>query len=286
MSLVAIVVVFILVQYWGSAESFHRDGWFRDWSTAVGQIEGAGLQVLARVVLPVLVLWVALGVLYKLSGFLYFLASIALLLYSLGRGNYSEWLAGYCEAYHRNDNEVATDYAARLGADVEVCDDWQTLHRQVLRRAGYLGFERWFVVIFWFVLLGPIGAVFYRLAALAKAESYSVESYSADMSQVKRLQARLCWLLEWPAVRLLGLSFALTGNFVGCINHWKTGLLDSEAPTEDILEHYIHGALNVNSSEITPENITEQEVEALVPLLSRSLILWFCVLALATLFSW
>jgi hypothetical protein len=49
------------------------------------------------------------------------------------------------------------------------------------------------------------------------------------------------------------------------------------------MEHYVHGALNVNDQELTLDGVTEQEVEALVPLLSRSLMLWLCVLALLSL---
>lgn len=273
MTFVAVIAVFVLVQYWGSAEAFHYDGWFRAWlKTTRKWFSRAGLQVVAQIFVPVLALWLVLSLLKTTWVSLYFLLSIPLLLYSLGRGNYTEWLEGYCGAYHRNDNEVACDYAARLGVDVEACEDWPSLHEQVLRRAGYLGFERWFAAIFWFVILGAVGSVLYRLASLA----HNAQGQSND---VKILCARLCWLLEWPAVRLLGLSFALTGNFVGCIGRWKDCLLATAMGTEQVMETCIHGALNVNSREITPEGISEQEVEALIPLLSRSLILWLCVLA-------
>ncbi|GAB3093116.1 regulatory signaling modulator protein AmpE [Aestuariicella hydrocarbonica] len=275
MTFVAIIIVFVLVQYWGSVDTFHRDGWFDDWSdTTRSWFEGnAGLQLLALVVLPLLLLWLCLGLLDQISGGLYFLASIPLLLFSLGRGNYSEWLAGYCEAYHRNDNEVATEYAQRLGVDANEISDWPELHREVLRKAGYQGLERWFTAIFWFALLGPIGAVFYRLASLAqKAPNQSEE--------LQEFSAQLLWLLEWPVVRLLGLSFALTGNFVSCFHGWKEHLLSRDHSTEDVMEFYTHGALSVNGDGVTLESVTEQEVESLIPLLSRSLILWFCVLAL------
>lgn len=273
MTFVAIIAVFVLVQYWGTAEAFHHDGWFRTWmKTTRKWFPQAGLQVFAQVFLPVLGLWLLLSLLKTSWVWLYFLVSIPLLLYSLGRGNYTEWLEGYCDAYHRNDNEVACDYAERLGVDIESCADWPSLHEQVLRRAGYLGFERWFAAIFWFVILGAVGSVLYRLASLA-----SHGNGQAD--DVKVLCARLCWLLEWPVVRLLGLTFALTGNFVGCIDYWKQCLLTTDVSTEKVMETCIHGSLNVNSRELSSQGITEQEIEALIPLLSRSLILWLCILA-------
>lgn len=276
MTFIVIVVVFGLVQYWGSAQIFQRDEAYFGWvETTRAWFPSASVQLLAQVLIPVLLLWFVLGVVESISGLLLFLVSIVLLMFSLGRGDFQEWLKGYCEACHRNDNEVATDYAVRLGVNADDVDGWPELHRQTLRKAGYRGFERWFTAIFWFVLLGPLGAVFYRLTALSER--------AADQSEELRdLIARLRWLLEWPVVRLLGLSFALTGNFVGCIHNWKECLLCLQRPTEEVMEHYIHGALNVNSGEIMQEGITEQELDALIPLLTRSLILWLCILAVLT----
>lgn len=273
MTFVAVLVVFVLVQFWGSAEFFHRDGWFRNWLKRTRQwFPSASLQILAQVIVPVLVLWGVLTLLKATFVPLYFLVSIPLLLYSLGRGNYTEWVEGYRGAAHRNDSEVACDYALRLGVDVDNCHDWPQLHRGVLQRAAYLGFERWFAAIFWFVILGGVGAVLYRLTYLA--------SHAGGQSdEVRSLSKRLLWILEWPAVRVAGLSFALIGNFVGCIHRWQEILLSTDKSTEEVIEHCIHGALNVNHMEVVPETITEQEVDAVLPLLSRSLILWLCGLA-------
>jgi AmpE protein len=275
-SFIVIVVVFGLVQYWGSTQVFQRDGSYLEWiETTRAWFPSDAAQLLAQVLLPVVLLWCALGVIESISGLLLFLVSIPLLMFSLGRGDFQEWLKGYSEASHRNDNEVATEYASRLGVNAEDISGWPDLHRQTLRKAGYLGFERWFTAIFWFVLLGPLGAVFYRLTAIAGRANDQSEG-------VRDLALRLLWLLEWPVVRLLGLSFALTGNFAGCIHNWKECLLCLQRPTEGVMEHYIHGALNVNGEEITQEEITEQELDALTPLFTRSLILWLCVLAVLT----
>lgn len=274
MTFVAVLIVFVLVQFWGSADFFHRDGWFRHWLQRTRQwFPGAGLQILAQVIAPVLLLWMVLTLLKAAFVPLYFLVSIPLLLYSLGRGNYTEWVEGYRSAAQRNDSEIACDYAVRLGVDVDECHDWPQLHRGVLRRAAYLGFERWFAAIFWFVILGGVGAVLYRLTYLAS-------SSGGQSDEAKSLSKRLLWILEWPAVRLLGLSFALIGNFVSGIHRWQETLLSTEKSTEAVVESSIHGALNVNQVEVLPESITEQEVDAVLPMLSRSLILWLCGLAI------
>lgn len=274
MTFVAVLVVFVIVQFWGSAEFFHRDGWFRRWLKRTREwFPGAGLQLAALVIVPVLVLWLVMSLLKAAFVPLYFLVSILLLLYSLGRGNYTEWLEGYRGAAHRNDSEVACDYAVRLGVDVDECNDWPKLHHGVLRRGAYLGFERWFAPIFWFAILGGVGAVFYRLTCLASQAG-------GQPDEVKSLTHRLLWILEWPAARLLGVTLALAGNFVGCIHRWQETLLSTEKGTAEVIESCIHGALNVNQLEVVPETITEQEVDGVLPLLSRSLILWLCGLAI------
>lgn len=274
MTFVAVLVVFALVQFWGSADFFHRDGWFRAWLKRTRQwFPGASLQLLAQVIVPVLVVWGVLTLLKATLVPLYFLVSIPLLLYSLGRGNYTEWVEGYRSAAHRGDSEIACDYAVRMGVNVDECHDWPQLHRGVLQRAAYLGFERWFAAIFWFVILGATGAVLYRLTSLASQAG-------GQSDEVKKLSQRLLWILEWPAVRLLGLSLALIGNFVSCIHLWQETLLSTEKSTSEVIERCIHGALNVNHTQVVSETITEQEVDAVLPLLSRSLILWLCGLAI------
>ncbi|NIB40015.1 histidine kinase [Pseudomaricurvus alkylphenolicus] len=277
MTFLAIVIVFALVQYWGSADPAHNDGWYRSWGRTVqGWGLGAEMQLLLQLSLPLLLLWWVLDMLADISSWLLFAAYIPVLLYSLGRGDFVEWVKGYTDAFHRNDNETATEYASRLGVDVSETDNWDDLHHQVLRQASYRGLERWFIAIFWFVLLGPVGAVLYRLTSLgATHEEQGEES--------RELSLRLMWLLEWPVARLLGLSFALTGNFVGCFSRWREHFFCVDQSTQRVMEHYVHGALNVNDQELTLDGVTEQEVEALVPLLSRSLMLWLCVLALLSL---
>ncbi len=276
MTFIVIVVVFGLVQYWGSAQIFQRDSAYNCWlETTRAWFPSATAQLLAQLVIPIVLLWFALGAIDAMSGVLLFLVSIVLLMFSLGRGDFQEWLKGYSESCHRHDNEAATDYAVRLGVNADAVNGWPELHRQTLRKAGYRGFERWFTAIFWFVLLGPLGAVFYRLTALS-------EKAVDQPEDLRNLLARLRWLLEWPVVRVLGLSFALTGNFVGCIHNWKEYVVCLRRPTEEVMEHYIHGALNLNNGEIMQEGITERELEAVIPLLTRSLILWLCILAVLT----
>src|SRR5690625_7342841 len=58
-----------------------------------------------------------------------------------------------------------------------------------------------------------------------------------------RLFERWVWLLEWPVVRVMGLAWALAGNFDTCYQHWKQTTLDVTSASMPILRRQLLGAL-------------------------------------------
>ncbi len=280
MVFLAILIVYGFIQFGDGGRALQRDQWFLKWSRWVDSLAIANAEInLSLLVLgPVVVLLLVLGAVSSISSWLLLVFAVPLLLYSLGRSELSAPVHEYVAAYRRNDNVAATEIAASLGVEVDESEDWWCLHRGMLQAAGYCGFERLFAVLFWFMLLGPVGAVLYRLLALTCEQESNAEG-------LRLAAARALWLMEWPAVRVLGISFALSGNFVGCFTHWREELLGYRRSTASVLESYIHGALNVNSTDVTQEDITEKELEALLPLLSRTMVLWLCALALVTIIT-
>jgi AmpE protein len=76
---------------------------------------------------------------------------------------------------------------------------------------------RWFGVLFWFLLLGPMGALLYRLTALA-AEGPGAGSLPYETrSGARKLKA----ILDWPVAQLMTLSLALVGNFDTVLGAWR-----------------------------------------------------------------
>src|SRR5690606_30992905 len=117
-------------------------------------------------------------------------------------------------------------------------DDWQKLHAQALEVISYRNFERLFGVLFLFFILGAVGALSYRLTVLY------VEQLSANKLD-NRLARRLLWLLEWPGARVLGLSWALVGNFDSCYRVWKDDANDVALSTMTVLSRSLRGALGM-----------------------------------------
>lgn len=73
--------------------------------------------------------------------------------------------------------------------------------------------RRWFGVLFWFLLLGPVGAVLYRLTALAVDAELPVDTRSGARA--------LLAFLDWPVAQLMTLALALVGDFDTVIGAWK-----------------------------------------------------------------
>src|SRR5690606_1346832 len=86
--------------------------------------------------------------------------------------------------------------------------------------------RRWFGVLLWFVLLGAVGALLYRLVAIAAEDEPALYLPAGTVEGARRLLL----LLDWPVAQLMALSLALVGNFDVVVSAWKaaggTGLAE------------------------------------------------------------
>lgn len=306
MILVSILIAWGLVQLWGSGAPLHRDQWFYrliDWlqnRSFLSAVPGATL--FFALALPLL----GLGFIYSLVLAILpavgeLLVLVVVLLYSLGRGDYSARLTEYINAWKQGDSAHACNVLAEIQhneSELETIDDWPQLHQQALTIFAYRGFERLFAVLFWFIFLGAGGALLYRLSALYLAH-ISADQESNDLNAVRAeevaIARRWLWMLEWPAIRLIGFSWALAGNFVGCYQQWRESLLCLKSPSTLVLRHYIKGALGINigvdgvvaanggSGEAVvadPLGDIGDGIKGLRSLMARTLVVWLSVLAL------
>src|SRR5690606_5523145 len=87
------------------------------------------------------------------------------------------------------------DAAARLADDGSASVDGPGVIEAVFRN----GLRRWFGVLFWFLLLGPFGALGYRLVVLSARRDGAEDPSAAPVPPATARGARrLLALLEWP----------------------------------------------------------------------------------------
>jgi AmpE protein len=279
MDFFAILIAWAAVQFWGSGGVVQRDEWFERIQLLALKIPSIGLRLVLVFALPVVFVFVVLWLISPLLfGLPLFILSVAILLYSLGRGDFQIHLKLYLNSWQRGDLEGAYQHGRSFSA--ELCDSGvdnaSQLHRSVRKAVFYQGFERWFAVVFWFVLLGPAGALAYRLLFMLAASSHLPQ-------QDRDAAANALFYLEWAPVRLLGLAFAIVANFDTSIGALRQHF-SSDQPSAEVLDDIGMKSLPtyIPDGQIDGEQYVKSaadELTAVQLLLSRSLLCWVCVVA-------
>lgn len=283
MIFLAIIIVLALLQAWGTGERMQQDQWFYRWFGQCLQWLPAGaLRLLAVVGGPVLVVLLVdetlRSILFGLPALGFY---VLVLLYSLGRGDFSQAIKNYLQSWSEGNFEQAYNKAMSIGdfKEADSIRDHVSLHQHVRRAILFDGFERWFAVVFWFLLLGPAGAIGYRL-------SYLCGRYEHLPAPERQLALRFLHYLDWLPVRLLGFSFALTGNFLQCFQRCRRILWDN-MPSSEFLDDCalasLEGGLAHRGFPVEQQYALDygaEEIAAVQSLLSRSVVCWLIVIAL------
>lgn len=281
MYLIVVLIAVVILQFWGAQNPLHRDELFTRWRAAVSGTAFLRSQRDLQMALTISVPVVAVVIAALLLPLVFWLVlAVLVLLYALGRGEFAPDVLGYTSACNDNAWPAAIAKAKSQGVDTDhvATGDWLALNQKMLEATAYQGFERLFAVLFWFILFGPAGALLYRLSFL-----YLQQARLDPSESEPRFAARWLWALEWPAVRLLGLSFAITGNFVGCVNRWKDSVFRAESSSACVLRDTVLGALSVDDELVQSCDCTQREIAALKRLYARTLWFWVGCLALVTL---
>lgn len=249
-----------------------QDGPWLQWLRRVEQRSGSRIPWLGLalvVLVPVLVLGLLLLALKPLAyGWLSLPLHVLVLLYSLGRGQGKREFGAFRDAWRRGDEEAAALVAER-DLKLSAADAPSLLHAveaQLLWRS-HQGF---FAVIFWYVLLGPVAALAYRLLALTL-------DHARD--QAMREQAeQLRHAFDWLPVRVLLASFGLVGNFVAVNRALLNDLLHWDIPASRLLGEV--GPVAADLGESVEGEAGIARLDSLAALLVRTRMLWYAAIAL------
>lgn len=251
------------------------------WLRLLRRVEGSSrlsrmpwLSLLLVVLLPVLLLGLLLMALEPLAyGWLSLPLHLLVLLYSLGRGHAKRDLGPFRDAWRRGDQEAAVLVAER---DLNLtATDAPGLLRVVEARLLWCRYQGFFAVIFWYLLLGPMAALAYRLLVL------SLEHARTDA--MRERAGQLLHAFDWPAVRVLLLSFGLVGNFVAVNRSLLQELLNWEIPARQLLSSV--GPAAADLSETVEGEAGLARLDDLAALLTRTRMFWYALIALWTIFG-
>ena len=212
-------------------------------------------------------------------GFVY---GVIVLVLSLGPRNLTLQANSYLRARASGDRKRARAIA-ELVLEREAPDDLSSaggdIAEAVLERAGdYL-----FCVIFWFAVLGPLGAALYRVAdtlavrAGIDAPDSSYTDYAQSLKQV----------LAWIPLHLLALTYAVAGSFDEAMSDIRKAWRETGTHFWDRGNLVLAYAGRRAVRAVARDDASEVELmHAAVDLILRGFIIWLTVIGLITLFGW
>jgi len=243
---------------------------------------GVALALLPPVLLMVLLAWLLRGTGYGLPSLLLGVAVLA-----------------WCWGPRDLDRDVeavidADTVAARQAAMHDLQSGGGSLREDVpslVEATVFNALRRWFAVLFWFLLLGPAGALGYRLLTLMAVSPMRARVPVETLASAQRL---LGWV-EWPVAQLMALSMALAGDFDTAWKAWRhahgerwmqgIGFLGAVAQAS-VRAELREEAHDYTDAGLVPIWQRLPELRDAMSLAWRMLLIWLVVLALLVIAGW
>lgn len=244
--------------------------------------KGNGTVAMAFVVFPLPIAVAFMSYLLEdvLNGLVSVLINVFVLLYCLGPEDLYQQVKAYTSATAEN-REVAQQQEAQILGSTTLPSGESQLARSLTHSLLWQINERVFGVLLWFVLLGPLGAVFYRMVVLLRQSAARNEGmYVFTASLITKCQDALDWL----PTRLFSLGYALAGNFTKAFAYWIDNVISGTEKNHEMLVE--SGLIAMELSEETAPAATLQESTNLLAMFDRVLIVFLVVVAIFTLGSW
>ena len=248
--------------------------------------------VMLAVLLVVPVFLVRLGLGDALFGFPYLVLAIVVLFFSLGPNDIGEDVDEYCHAIEAGDQEHIAATAKAL-TETDVPDEPGERIRLVEEAVCVQANNRLFAVVFWFVVLGPVGAWAYRVTDLIRRRAVfnALREDQLGGAAIVDAAASLHGWLAWIPARLTAIGYAMAGSFDGALSAWRTA---DDAPPSSLQEQSERLLARVGTGAMALHPIDGESDEdrgvrgatAANGLVYRQLFIWAAVIAAMTLSGW
>ena len=286
MNLISILIALAVEIFYRPIEEWRVYTWFFRYADFLDKrLQGQGwrdgpvgiILVVGSVVCGV---WLVDLMLDGVAAFFSFLFGIVVLIYTLGPRDLAEEVEEFNAAVERGDYEAGEIYATRiLGCEISGSPTEAT--RRVKEGLVVEANSRLFGILLWFMVLGPVGAVLFRLSCELKNHTRQTESgYAAAAHDLYRI-------MIWLPARLVVLGFALAGSFVDTVSMWKSFADIWRIDSEALLVESGLGAISHEPHTEEEQGAPDLEgVAQIMALIKRTLLVWLAALALLTLTGW
>lgn len=214
-TLIAILLVLLSMHALPDLARFRRFGWLRNWLTPTERrAQGNTSRTLwITGLLLVATALIQFGLHRHWFGVLELAFMVVVLYLSWGPRDLDEDIDGVLKA---SDSEHRREAAQRLNAGIS--EQILPFNAAAVVEASFgAALSRRFGVLFWFALIGPIGAVGYRLVHLL-ARSPAFADAAGDLRPTFE---RTALILDWLPAHLLAWTLALVTDFDASVRAWR-----------------------------------------------------------------
>ncbi len=252
------------------------------------------------VALPALIILIMQLALAWLNSLLGLVFDIAVLYLAMGFRQFSHYFTDIRLALRMGE----IDRARQLLAEWR-CQSGDRLRPAEIARLsieqGILSSHRYvFAPLFWFMLLGPAGAVLYRLSAFLVERWPAGSVVAGEPDHFSRFALQMFQAIDWMPARLTAVTFAIVGDFEDAVYCWRAQASQWPDAASGILLSSGAGALGVRLGLPLPdaagidarpelglgEEADIEHLQSAIGLVWRALILCLLLLALLTVASW
>lgn len=290
MKLIVILICVAALRYWKVGRTTKRYSWFAQYARKLQKVTGswgASWIQFFVILLPILLLSLLLqfGLAHGVFYILGFLFSIIVLWYCLWPVSLQAYLESKLKNASAVNEPVMSEDSAAVedsadGENVMVDDEKATVDpKAIIESLFCFANTQTFSVIFWFIILGPFGAILYRLVAEITFLASKPDSELGGLASVGHL---LEDILEWLPARLVGLSYVIAGNFVRGFQNWLRNAKAGLSSNQSLLIESGMGAMDFSDDKA----LDVEDARQVVQLIDRSFIVWLVMLAIFTLGLW
>jgi AmpE protein len=281
----ALIVLLVLLLWPGNVAGLRQFGWYRAWLDVLDFAEGGGRVALAMV-LPVIACAL---IAHFIQHWIFALAALAfavlILFYTFGPRE----LESDFEAVLKENDPVARVAAAANLRSLPDGAPRAFTAAELVEAAVTASLRRRFGVLFWFFLLGPAGALGYRLAWItADSDPKRVDP------RTRHAARRFALALDWIPAHLMTLAMAMVSNFDAVIGAWRAWHTQPSRSMWELDPDFL-GAVarsGVNADIEAGDGLTLDTHDPIAELadarslMLRVLIVWLAVVALIVLAGW
>ncbi len=236
-----------------------------------------GWQVTLGLLAPAMIFLLLLAILLHHVIWLYFIYSLVILWLCLDYGNIKTCLAAYFTAL-TDENIGRAQVEAEQFTMKALSNDKAVITRAITEKILSHSVTHIFSVIFWFMLLGPVGAALYFLIAVIAAKYEKMEMGFSHLQFAEYLKD----IFDWIPVRLVTFTFALISDFSSVIKIWLAHLGSDTTQNTFLL---LESGLTALNSEPPEMQVGVAENHHAIRLIYRTLWAWVIAIGIITLLS-